>query len=205
MSLGLSPVWHRLRVRRKSATAYTLALVLAISLLAGLLHSCVASLTTQRATQQTSHDLEANLSPAARCALHCAANAIGAADVAANRTVSATRKLWSRLAQASSAAKATSDASMANLMEEASRASSWIATSSLARQSEQSAKVIQQHVGEACHRVATSAEAAKCRAMACCAAVAHSLAGAAEVIAESAEKASSSSHISQHRLVPEEN
>ena len=181
-------MWHRLRSRRKSMTAYSLGIVLVISL-AGFLHSCVASLTTHAAD---SRDLEANLSPAARYALHCAANVIGTADSAANRTMGVTKTLCSRLAKASIAAKETSTASMASMVEEASHASSWLATSRLAQQGEKSAQVLQQQLGEACHRVAHSAEAAKCRAMACCAAAAHSLAGAAEVLAESAEKASSS-------------
>ncbi|CAK9029413.1 unnamed protein product, partial [Durusdinium trenchii] len=152
--MELSPVWHRLRVRRKSVTAYTLATVVVISLLAGLLHSCAASPPTKRVDS----DLEANLSPAARCALHCAANVIGTADSAANRTVDVTRSMWSRLVHASSAAKVSSAASMAELAQEASRASTWVAASPLAQSGAQQAKAIRRQLGRACVQVVDSAQ-----------------------------------------------
>ncbi|CAK9029417.1 unnamed protein product [Durusdinium trenchii] len=127
---------------------------------------------------------EATSFPSVFCRHHVGISpVIGTADSAANRTVDVTRSMWSRLVHASSAAKVSSAASMAELAQEASRASTWVAASPLAQSGAQQAK------------------ATKCRAMACCAAAAHSLAGVAEVIAESAEKASS---MSQQRSDSEE-
>ncbi|CAE7816925.1 DNAJA1 [Symbiodinium sp. CCMP2592] len=181
---------RRMPNKRKSVIGYMMIAGLGVWLFSGMIRSCAATLNLRVAheAKQASDNLEAEMSPAARCALHCAASVISGADAAANRTAGAAQMLCHRMMKASSAAKASSVAAAQDVWQDVQLASRWVNSTGVAQTSKRHIQGIHDSFHSACRFLSQSAEVARCKAISCYASAAHSLAGTAEMIAESADK-----------------